>query len=325
MCNESILSSTNTGMDSLTMKFFSDNDVPENKIKKNFSGNFVVDNMSLFGPDFEFPLNNIDYVGYLKINGLKSFKNFPKHVRTLIVTRSDINSFSGIGEVENLIIDSSDVNTIKGLPKPLNFLSLGNNRKMNFTAREVKRHTGLKPEQFSLVGRYDSNAVAWNNILKNCVVLGEFDVHNIDEVLYEYGNMLMKKCPYVISVNTSSIEKFDRVNIKIDYLANDKVPNGIAQNGIYLLFSWHMNTGVIELTQEGHLELTDEDRAGKYKFYALKGFVEPYKDQGGKWFRKTRMYDFTVKSLDDAITDWVLKVTDAAVKDQGGKLERLRR
>jgi hypothetical protein len=70
------------------------------------------------------------------------------------------------------------------------------------------------------------------------------------------------------------------------------------------------------------LNLTDEDKKGKYKYYALKGFTAPYYDKGGKKFRKVRLDRFDLKTFIDKTKDWVKDVVDAALEDQGGELKR---
>ena len=108
----------------------------------------------------------------------------------------------------------------------------------------------------------------------------------------------------------------------ISFITESEIPNQISHNGIFCYFTWYLADNSLENTINGHLELTDADKQGKYKYYALKSLIDPYLAEGGKKFRKCRMNEFSAKDLDNKISDWICAVIDAALKDQGGVLKR---
>lgn len=89
-----------------------------------------------------------------------------------------------------------------------------------------------------------------------------------------------------------------------------------------MIFRYNLDECSLEMNGCGHLNLTDEDKKGKYKYYALKGFTSPYYDKGGKKFRKVRLDKFDLKTFIDKTKDWVKDVVDTALEDQGGELKR---
>ena len=96
----------------------------------------------------------------------------------------------------------------------------------------------------------------------------------------------------------------------------------ISDNSIFLDFKYTISDSSLELSRQGHLNLTDADKKGKYQYYALKGLSAPYLDNGGKKFRKVRLDDFNAKEVTDKLIDWTKAVIKTAIEDQGGILTK---
>lgn len=111
-------------------------------------------------------------------------------------------------------------------------------------------------------------------------------------------------------------------NMTMDYLEPRDWPHGISNNSVYMVFQFRNIDGRVcaEFHHSGNIELTPEDRAGKYKYYALKSFTDPYKDKGKKMMRK--FYPKTPKDAAKKISEFANAVYAAALDDQGGTLTR---
>lgn len=315
---ESILSSTGTGI-AMTEKFLNDHLKPS-QWEKNDDGTYFVTELSLSQAEVSFPVNKIDEIGILIVSDAQKidFTNFPK-VRSLGIHNSTIDSFDGLKSVQYMNISNCDIKNIDALKNiPMKYLSIGNN-KQHYSVKEIMKLTGLKPDQFNTIGTSGSSPYFKN---RQGLVLGDNDNQRVKEIVSEYAKILKKKCPSIQCIKVNSQSFYDRVNIYISFIIENEIPNRIQENGIYMYFTWYLADNSLENTQNGHLELTDADKQGKYKYYALKSLIDPYLDEGGKKFRKCRMNEFSAKDLDNKISDWICAVIDAALKDQGGVLKR---
>ena len=315
---ESILSSTGTGI-AMTEKFLNDHLKPSQWEKKD-DGTYFVTELSFSQAEVSFPVNKIDEIGILIVSDAKKidFTNFPK-VRSLGIHNSTIDSFDGLKSVQYMNISNCDIKNIDALKNiHMKYLSIGNN-KQHYSVKEIMKLTGLKPDQFNTIGTSGSSPYFKN---RQGLVLGDNDNQRVKEIVSEYAKILKKKCPSVQYIKVNSQSFNDRVNIYISFIIENEIPNRIQENGIYMYFTWYLADNSLENTINGHLELTDADKQGKYKYYALKSLLDPYLDEGGKKFRKCRMNEFSAKDLDNKISDWICAVIDAALKDQGGVLKR---
>ena len=315
---ESILSSTGTGI-AMTEKFLNDHLKPSQWEKKD-DGTYFVTEFSISQDEVSFPVNKIDEIGILIVSDAKKidFTNFPK-VRSLGIHNSTIDSFDGLKSVQYMNISNCDIKNIDALKNiHMKYLSIGNN-KQHYSVKEIMKLTGLKPDQFNTIGTSGSSPYFKN---RQSLVLGDNDSQRVKEIVSEYAKILKKKCPSVQYIKVNSQSFNDRVNIYISFIIENEIPNRIQENGIYMYFTWYLADNSLENTINGHLELTDADKQGKYKYYALKSLLDPYLDDGGKKFRKCRMNEFSAKDLDNKISDWICAVIDAALKDQGGVLKR---
>ena len=315
---ESILSSTGTGI-AMTEKFLNDY-VKPSQWKKNDDGTYFVKEFTISQDEVSFPINRIDEIELLIISDAQKieFTNFPK-VRWMHIHNSTIDSFDGLKSVQCMNISDCDIKNIDSLKNTtMKYLSIGNN-KQHFTVKEIMKLTGLKPEQFNTIGTCEG--VHYYNT-KNELIIGNNDIERVKEIVSEYEKILKKKCPHVKYIKMNSQASFFKVYMYISFITEYEIPNRIQENGIYMYFTWNLTDKSLENNQNGHLELTDADKQGKYKYYALKSLIDPYLAEGGKKFRKCRMNEFSAKDLDNKISDWICAVIDAALKDQGGVLKR---
>lgn len=315
---ESILSSTGTGI-AMTEKFLNDY-VKPSQWKKNDDGTYSVKVCTISQAEVSFPVNRIDEIEILIISDAQKidFANFPK-VRSLSIHNSTIDSFDGLKSVQYMNISNCDIKNMDALKNiHMKYLSIGNN-KQHYSVKEIMKLTGLKPEQFNTIGTCES--VHYYNT-KNDLIIGNNDIERVREIVAEYEKILKKKCPSVKYIKMNSDKSYDRVIMYISFITESEIPNQISHNGIFSYFTWYLTDNSLENTINGHLELTDADKQGKYKYYALKSLIDPYLAEGGKKFRKCRMNEFSAKDLDNKISDWICAVIDAALKDQGGVLKR---
>ena len=314
---ESILSSTGTGA-AMTEKFLNDY-VKQSQWKKNDDGTYSVKVLTISQAEVSFPINRIDEIEILIISDAQKidFTNFPK-VCWMHIHNSTIDSFDGLKPVQYMNISNCDIKNIDALKNiPMKYLSIGNN-KQHYSVKEIMKLTGLKPDQFNTIGTFNGQRYK----IKQGLIIGDNDNQRVKEIVSEYAKILKKKCPSVQYIKVNSQSFNDRVNIYISFIIENEIPNRIQENGIYMYFTWYLADNSLENTINGHLELTDADKQGKYKYYALKSLIDPYLDEGGKKFRKCRMNEFSAKDLDNKISEWICAVIDAALKDQGGVLKR---
>lgn len=314
---ESILSSTGTGI-AMTEKFLNDHLKPSQWEKKD-DGTYFVKEFTISQDEVSFPINRIDEIELLIISDAQKieFTNFPK-VRWMHIHNSTIDSFDGLKSVQYMNISGCDIKNMDALKNiPMKYLSIGNN-KQHYSVKEIMKLTGLKPDQFNTIGTFNGQRYK----IKQGLIIGDNDNQRVKEIVSEYAKILKKKCPSVQYIKVNSQSFNDRVNIYISFIIENEIPNRIQENGIYMYFTWYLADNSLENTINGHLELTNADKQGKYKYYALKSLIDPYLDEGGKKFRKCRMNEFSAKDLDNKMTEWICAVIDAALKDQGGVLKR---
>ena len=314
---ESILSSTGTGA-AMTEKFLNDHLKPS-QWKKNDDGTYFVKEFTISQDEVSFPINRIDEIELLIISDAQKidFTNFPK-VRWMSILNSTIDSFDGLKSVQYMNISNCDIKNIDALKNiHMKYLSIGNN-KQHYSVKEIMKLTGLKPDQFNTIGTFNGKRYK----IKQGLIIGDNDIKRVKEIVSEYENILKKKCPSVQYIKVNSQSFYDRVDMYISFITESEIPNQISRNGIYSFFIWNLADNSLENSQNGHLELTDADKQGKYKYYALKSLIDPYLAEGGKKFRKCRMNEFSAKDLDNKMTEWICAVIDAALKDQGGVLKR---
>ena len=114
------------------------------------------------------------------------------------------------------------------------------------------------------------------------------------------------------------------IYIRLDYTKSDETEIRDQHSGIFLEFAYNFESSSLELNSNGHLNLTEKDKGGKYKYYALKLFLAPLIDNGGKRFRKTGLDDLTYSEFIKKTKDFIVNVTNAALEDQGGTIGRKR-
>lgn len=319
--NESILSSTKSGaanIDERIKEWFISQGVDERDIRITDEHKVMVS--SVIRRMFELKERIPDFIkiekcGAIKIQCGHHFKNLPEYTRYMFLENCWINDFTFLEgkKVERLYINKCEIESLKGLPN-CDRLYIGNNKQV-FSKKELKKYTSTKPNYIYTLGEmYDFNT--------DWVMLGENDIKYITDEFSDALKQYQKYVPEVKSVNVSKRKGSMNVYIRLDFLLPQDHPNGLSDNSIYIDFSYSLEDCALENNGCGHLNLTDEDKKGKYKYYALKGFTAPYYDKGGKKFRKVRLDKFDLKTFIDKTKDWVKDVVDAALEDQGGELKR---
>lgn len=241
--------------------------------------------------------------------------NLPNVIGCLLIDDCEIKDFTDISDINilRLCISNCDIKSLKGIPSPQDRLYIGNN-KQQFSKKELKK-AGIttKPNDIYNIGCTS---------IYGGVVLGDNDSQHISEEFEKLKEMYSKLLPEMKSFNYSCRKGSPTVYFTIDFLSKEEHPNYISDNSIFLSFSYQLEGSILEYKNSGCLELTQKDREGRYKYYALKSFTDPYKDKGGKKFRRTRLYIFTAKEIFEKTKDWIRAVVDAALEDQGGVLKR---
>ena len=241
--------------------------------------------------------------------------NMPEQVRELIIKDTEIDDFAPIENIpiDYLAVNNCNIKSLKHLPTECLQLNIGDN-KQHFVKKDIKKLVKTKPASISTLGYYSTY---FQNVL-----IGENDLEYIKKEAEKIEKILSKEIPELKSVGVSASKGGHFVWIRLDFLNKEDHPHNISDNSIYLDFRYTVSDSSLELSGQGHLNLTDVDKQGKYKYYALKGFSAPYIDNGGKKFRKVRLDDFNAKEITAKIIDWTKSVVKAAIEDQGGVLAR---
>jgi hypothetical protein len=241
--------------------------------------------------------------------------NMPEQARELIIKDIDIDDFKPIENVviDLLVVNNCNVKSLKNLPKECLQLYLGDNKE-HFVKKDIKKLVKTKPTNIYTLGYYSTYFQS--------AQLGLNDIEYIEKEAEKIKKILSKEIPELKTVGISAKKDGHFVWIRLDFLNKEDHPHNISDNSIYLDFRYTISDSSLELSGQGHLNLTDADKKGKYQYYALKGFSAPYIDNGGKKFRKVRLDDFNAKEVTDKIVDWTKDVVKAAIEDQGGDLKR---
>lgn len=317
--NESILASTKSGISGLKEKvkqWIADNHIEGAVINPDCSitvKGIRMDRNVVKGPIPDYIV--INEIGHLTVTETDSLKNLPKRSVMLKITNSTIKDFKevDIDACKIFEVSNCDIKSLAGLPE-CDVLYIGNN-KQHFSKKEVKKFVNIHPNKIHTLGYYSTSFYR--------TLLGKNDAEYCKGELVELEKLYLKAIPELDHIKfKGSKEESSVIYINLDFLPDSKHPHGIAENSIYLTFEYNAEESVLEYRNCGHLDLTEKDRAGKYKYYALKEFTAPYYDAGGKKFRKIRIDDFTAQTVYSKTIDWIRAVVDAALEDQGGVLER---
>lgn len=318
---ESILSSTKSGsanIDERIREWFISQGVDERDIRITDEHKVVVSNVirRMFNlnetiPDFI----KIEKCGAIKICSANFFENLPDDTRYMFLEDCLIEDFTFLNgkKVEILCINNCDIKSLKGLPD-CDKLFIGNNKQV-FSKKDLKKYISTKPNNIYTLGERFVNNDDW-------VTLGDNDINYITEEFSDVLKQYKKYVPEIKSINIIKRKAAMAVYIRLDFLLPQDHPNGISDNSIYIDFKYNLDECSLENNSCGHLNLTDEDKKGKYHYFALKSFTAPYEDKGGKKFRKVRLDKFDLKTFIDKTKYWVKDVVDAALEDQGGELKR---
>lgn len=321
--NESILSSTKSGaanIDERIKQWFISQGVDEKYFRITDEHKVIVSTILKLGIIFDLKEPIPDFIkiercGAIKIHNANLFENLPDDTRYMFIEDCLIEDFTFLDgkKVERLYINRCDIKSLKGLPDCYK-LYIGNNEQV-FSKKELKKYTSTKPNNIYTLGtRFISN--------DDLVLLGDYDIKYIKEEFSDALKQYQKYVPEVKSIHLTATKGAMSTYIRLDFLLPQDFPNGLSDNSIYIDFRYNLDECSLEMNGCGHLNLTDVDKIGKYKYYALKGFTAPYYDKGGKKFRKVRLDKFDLKTIIDKTKDWVKDVVDAALEDQGGELKR---
>lgn len=241
--------------------------------------------------------------------------NMPEQARELIIKDTEVEDFKPIENVviDVLVVNNCNIKSLKHLPKECLQLYLGDNKE-HFVKKEIKKLVKTKPANIYTLGYYSTYFQS--------AQLGLNDVEYLQKEAEKIEKILSKEIPELKTVDISAKKEGYFVWIRLDFLNKEDHPHNISDNSIFLDFKYTISDSSLELSRQGHLNLTDADKKGKYQYYALKGLSAPYLDNGGKKFRKVRLDDFNAKEVTDKIVDWTKSVIKAAIEDQGGVLTK---
>ena len=320
---EGILSSTKSGaanIDERIKQWFISQGVDEKYFRITDEHKVIVSTILRLGIIFELKEPIPDFIkiekcAAIKIRSANLFENLPEDTRYMFLEDCLIEDFTFLEgkKVERLYVNRCDIKSLKGLPD-CDRLYIGNNEQV-FSKKELKKYTSTKPNYIYTLGtRFVSN--------DDLVLLGDNDIKYVTKEFSDTLKQYQKYVPEIKSIHLTACKGSMSVYIRLDFLLPQEHPNGISDNSIFIDFRYNLDECSLENDRCGHLNLTDEDKNGKYKYYAIKGFTAPYYDKGGKKFRKVRLDKFDLKTFIDKTKDWVKDVVDAALEDQGGELKR---
>lgn len=320
--NESILSTVGSGKQGLKEQI-------EEWLKRNNITQYDIDPESL---EVKFmnekvyltePIPDFMHVSAAKrifVRSKEALKNLPKLIGGLYLENIEIDDFTDISDIKVMLtlgISECNIKSLKGFPTQGSSalkIVIGNNHQ-NIAKKDLKK-VGVK------INPNNIDNVGYVNFDYGCTVIGSLDQTYLEGELGKLSMLYKGLLPEMKNFNYSCKVNNTHVYFTIDFLSKEEHPHHISDNSIFIGFKYDTNGSVLELGNTGHLELTDEDRKGKYKYYALKGITAPYYDKGGKKFRACRLDQFTAKTIFDKTKDWLRDVIDAALEDQGGVLKR---
>lgn len=260
-------------------------------------------------------LTNINKLIITSDDATEIFKSLPQGLtsHTIVVKDSVIKNFENLqNKCLYLIVDNCDIKSLKGLPT-CKSICLGNN-KQHFSKKEIKKYT--KTKDVSNMGAYNEYGYNWGSLK-----IGENDKQYLEEFKKDLQD-IKKIVPEIKGV---IVKPFGgNIYIRLDYTKSDESEIKDQHSGIFLEFTYNFKSSSLELNSTGHLNLTEKDKEGKYKYYALKSFLAPLIDNGGKKFRKTSLDDFTYSEFIKKTKDFIVNATNAALEDQGGTIGRKR-
>lgn len=319
--NESILSSTKSGaanIDERIKQWFISQGVDERDLRITKEHKVIVATPLRKMFELKAPIPDfikIEKCGAIRIQCGHHFKNLPEYTRYLFLENCWINDFTFLEgkKVERLYINKCIIDSLKGLPD-CDRLYIGNNEQV-FSKKELKKYTSTKPNYIYTLGEMYNYNSDW-------VMLGDNDIKYLRNEFSDVLKQYQKYVPEVKSIHLNARKEAMAVYIRLDFLLPQDHPNGISDNSIFIDFRYNLDECSLQYDTCGHLNLTDKDKKGKYKWLALKGFTAPYYDKDGKRFRKVRLDKFDLKTFIDKTKDWVKAVVDAALEDQGGEFKR---
>lgn len=313
---ESILSSTKAGMKPMAEEWLKDHQIIYYKWEDDNTITIKDTFIEIYAPIPDYV--KIKSARTLNIVGINErteemLKNLPKDIIWLKIKDLEIADFKYIEDLDcdRISLTGCDIKSLKGFPKNCKQVYIGDNLQ-HFTKKEIKKLVNAKPNEIHTLGTINSTYD---------LVLGKNDMKVVEEFKNDL-HKIKKLVPEIKSTHIIARPNNYYIWIRLDYLLPEDYPHGMSDNSIFLDFKYTVKDSSIELDRQGHLNLTPEDKAGKYKYYALKGFTAPYIDNGGKKFRKTKLNDFTVDDFIDKTIDFIKAVTKAAIEDQGGELNR---
>lgn len=312
---EGILSMTNSGAQGMIDEFIKSFSIQKYKVNTDYSIDIEDRKLELRKPIPKYiTINKANEVYVYDVDALA---NLPKKIYILKISDITIKDFSDINsqQIDYLVVSNCTIHSLKGLPT-CEKISLGNN-KNHFSRKQAKKFTSTKPNAIGTVG-----VLSFDDSFYGSYELGENDMDYLKKELSVLKEKYEKLLPEMKSFNVEYKKGRSFVWFNLDFLLSAYHLNGYSRNSIYLTFEYQLNGQKVELRSTGHLELTPQDKEGKYKYYALKGLEDPYLDAGGKKFRAVNLDDFNADLIYEKTHQWIRDVIDAALKDQGGTLKR---
>ena len=262
--NENILTSTKSGLSAVrekVEKWIDDNNIDGAIINPDCS--ITVEGVRMGRNVVKGPIPDyivINEIGSLIVTETDSLKNLPKRSVMLKITNSTIKDFKevDIDACKIFEVSNCDIKSLAGLPE-CDVLYIGNN-KQHFSKKEVKKFVNIHPNKIHTLGYYSTSFYH--------TLLGTNDAYYCRDELVELEKLYLKAIPELDHMKfKGGREDNSVIYFTLDFLPESKHYNGIPENSIYLTFEYDVEECSLGYRNCGHLELTEKDKAGKYKYY----------------------------------------------------------
>lgn len=322
LIQESILSSTNAGRESIIKRWIDVNGLKEKSFE--FSGKLGISSAFLNLDDLKNEDGKIikkipDYIDVFQANTVftsseTALSNLPKVIGTLIIKGIKIKDFGFLSrhKIGSLYVSQCDISSLKGLDdiEDLGLLRIGDN-KQHFSLKEIKKYSHLKENDIYNFGEINTDPDSVIR-MKGIKPTGQNDYRFINKEaektidIYKKEIPSIKKAKYIFGYSNC-----------IFYLSfSEPYIKGYERSCTFLEFLYDFKNRELVLYDNGILPLTINDRDKYPDNQKYKSCTAPYIDNGGKPFKKVIIPDFTAEDITRKTIPWIKKVMEAVEKDQ---------
>ena len=322
LIQESILSSTNAGRESIIKRWIDVNELKEKSFE--VSGKLGISSALLNLDDLKNEDGKIikkipDYIEVFQANTVftsseQALSNLPKVMGTLIIKGIKIKDFGFLSrhKIGSLYVSQCDISSLKGLDdiEDLGFLRIGDN-KQHFSIKEIKKYSYLKEKDIYNFGYVNEEGLHGIN-MKGIKQTGQTDYIFIKKEAEKIINIYkkefsdLKKSNYVFECGSSHI--FFRLDFSDPYIS------GFDESCAYLGFLYDFASRQISLYNSGIIPITKKDKEKYPDNQRFKSFTDPYIKNGGKIFKNAAIPDFTAENITIKTIPWIKKVIEASEK-----------